>query len=1082
MTTQALCSTHDLCSQSEISEHMLKVRLDNADTDTQLLIQQLEEMGFTANSDSNKEYFVKKNGNTNNSGQYSHVKNITFPGQNKTFAKSSKYLEVNTIPSHGHEQKKDDDMPHAHQVSLSKSTKHQPVTPLSLHEIGSAGITEESPDISKSVMYHRNVENVLKNKMTKAEGNIGTISRQELEQELLRLRKLLSQVEEELQKEIHNKKAAREEVKYLKSVLDKSNIAKTELEMKVEELNASKHKLSRRLGELKDEATRESNLRASLEESHASLLARLQDMEVVIESLRSECRTHSTGSSGLKSELLSLKSNFETEKSRRELIEKNYLTVKAEKDRLLQSASDTQAENKKVSYNLTQLQTQYTELIRQLEQTQVIIDNLTTDNKQLEEDREDLQKKVKNLTLDLEKLVRQKEEYIQIENRIKMENNSLAEDLDQKKAQVEKIVKENIDKNKQIETLEHELRATKQSLSNKNQEFMTAADNLEFQLSGVKSQLEAMENEKQNVMKDKENLLEEVNQTMDSLIAERSRLQSEVQASKIETESLRSTCSKLEQDKVLLLERLGALQHQQVTQRKIEDTLNDMMEHKNKLAYENGKLQSTINQLQQEIAELMKNREDTNQLKKLNQTLKAKYNQCQQELSEYKISLQTLESQRKMVINDLAQRDSALKTAMARKEEAENEKRKMMAQLEVLEGRQLHKVSNYQKSMEEAKIVNKEIANTLEAVMASHSQLQKIVENLQTELGKRDSQINQLKTSRNRESETMKQEMKKSEEQLEALKVDLRKEREKSGKKIAKEISEMRRQNENLSDRNQELAKLNIDLRNRVAEMEREKEDMKSKLADQRQKMEYLNKGKKQLEDNLNRMKAAREDIDELERMRNEYMKKNREQGETIEKFMSQISLLQDEMRQLANAHINAQQLLKMKEDALEKERKIREEMRKRYSESLKREDELNKKSHVSDEKLREAHNESQEISKHLEEAHEWFRGKFDKLQSEITTSKQIQAKLVRENMDQRNSLEVERSKAMDAAERAKEMIQNSRQTISRLADYAQLADVDTKQQLADLRAELLITPTPSKLAILHSDKENDLKTDHHQK
>ncbi|KAK6965732.1 coiled-coil domain-containing protein 150, partial [Biomphalaria glabrata] len=78
----------------------------------------------------------------------------------------------------------------------------------------------------------------------------------------------------------------------------------------------------------------------------------------------------------------------------------------------------------------------------------------------------------------------------------------------------------------------------------------------------------------------------------------------------------------------------------------------------------------------------------------------------------------------------------------------------------------------------------------------------------------------------------------------------------------------------------------------------------------------------------------------------------------------------------------------------------------------------------------------------------------------------QIHAKLETENMDQRSSIEFERSKALDAAERAKEMIQTSRQTISRLADYAELADADTKQQLADLRAELLISPSPTKLGL----------------
>ena len=47
----------------------------------------------------------------------------------------------------------------------------------------------------------------------------------------------------------------------------------------------------------------------------------------------------------------------------------------------------------------------------------------------------------------------------------------------------------------------------------------------------------------------------------------------------------------------------------------------------------------------------------------------------------------------------------------------------------------MFQVNNYEKNMEEAKSVNKEIASTLEAVMTSHSQLQLIVENLQVSVG-----------------------------------------------------------------------------------------------------------------------------------------------------------------------------------------------------------------------------------------------------------------------------------------------------------------------------------------------------------
>ena len=66
----------------------------------------------------------------------------------------------------------------------------------------------------------------------------------------------------------------------------------------------------------------------------------------------------------------------------------------------------------------------------------------------------------------------------------------------------------------------------------------------------------------------------------------------------------------------------------------------------------------------------------------------------------------------------------------------------------------------------------------------------------------------------------------------------------------------MRKASDSLSSRNQELVKVNTSLRHRLGEMEKEREEMKTKMASQKHKLEYLHKAKKQLEDNLNKMKV----------------------------------------------------------------------------------------------------------------------------------------------------------------------------------------------------------------------------------
>ena len=67
----------------------------------------------------------------------------------------------------------------------------------------------------------------------------------------------------------------------------------------------------------------------------------------------------------------------------------------------------------------------------------------------------------------------------------------------------------------------------------------------------------------------------------------------------------------------------------------------------------------------------------------------------------------------------------------------------------------------------------------------------------------------------------------------------------------------MRKQCENLSSRNQDLVRSNTEMRQRMADTEKEKEEMKAKVSGQRHKLEYLHKAKKQVEDNLNKMKVS---------------------------------------------------------------------------------------------------------------------------------------------------------------------------------------------------------------------------------
>lgn len=65
----------------------------------------------------------------------------------------------------------------------------------------------------------------------------------------------------------------------------------------------------------------------------------------------------------------------------------------------------------------------------------------------------------------------------------------------------------------------------------------------------------------------------------------------------------------------------------QQAQKHVESTLKEMMDQKNKLAYENGRLQTQVEQTTQELESLRKADLESTKYKQLAETLAAKYSQ-----------------------------------------------------------------------------------------------------------------------------------------------------------------------------------------------------------------------------------------------------------------------------------------------------------------------------------------------------------------------------------------------------------------------------------------------------------------------
>lgn len=875
------------------------------------------------------------------------------------------------------------------------------------------------------------------------------------EQELGKMRRKLNQVTEDLKTEHEARLKAKEEIKQLKTELDNATVSKETICAATDELSSQKSKFQKRINELREEIEREKSLRHSLEESHNTLLARIREMESIVESESKEVKTLSNDCGNLRSDAVKVREELRYEKSQRELYESQFTQNSQENEQLRKNYESAESDRKLLITEMQRLRTQYEDLIKQLEQTQVIVDQQKSNNTKLEQENEHLNKILSSASEEKERIKSMHERELEAEKKRVNEKQKFEEEALQSKLKVQELTSQNETLKKKLAHSEKELQSLSKKYVAKDEEYNMASEGLEKELSALKHKYSLVSKEKLKLTKDKENLLEEVSQTVDTMQEEHSKLTNEIHQLKSELESQTKRRNALEQENASLLERVSQFDQQRDSQSRVEKVMKDMMEQKNKLAYDNGRLQTEVQELRGQVDILKISSTDAEQLRTKNSSLQSRYDLAQKEISDLKINVQRMENQLRTSQGSMETRERDYTFAITTRDEVLREKTGLMEKLKEVEEREKKKVSSLQKNLDDAKAVNKEIAATLEAVMSSHSQLQSVVEGLQVDLGKKDSQMAHLKSEKNKEQEEWKREMRKFEERMEALRGDLKKERDKSQRKNLKDIGEIKKQNDNLQTRNMELVKANTDLRHKQSDSDNLIQNLKDKVSEQKKRIEYLNRSKKDLEENSERMKMMREEIEELEKLRDEYIHRNAEQGEMINSFMIQIGSLQDELKQLAQAQLRTSDLVKQRDKALEKEKILKDELKKKYKDSRRHQEEVEKMRRETEDRLRRAQNESIEVSGHLQDAHEWFKSKFDKLQQEILDSRKTQNVLESENQEHKRQLESERWRAHAAAEKARDMIKTSRQTINQLANYAEIADTDTKHQLLKLQAEL---------------------------
>ncbi|KAM6178381.1 coiled-coil domain-containing protein 150 [Rhynchocyon petersi] len=859
---------------------------------------------------------------------------------------------------------------------------------------------------------------------------------------------------------------AQDEVQRLTATLEMASETEKNAAIMEEELKTIKRKMNLKIQELRRQLSQEKHLRESLEKSGSAMLLKIQEMESAVEEERKQVQVLQENCSVLRNSIQTTQALLLQEQQRREELEATTSQLKCDlisRDDLISKLVD---ENKKVhSYFNNEhkenayLRSEVISLKESSEKAQVLNDQLNQKCSELSSMLQTAQVENARIIADQQAILKEREQMTETFR----EQNVL---LDAAHANIARELytaqSERLQLQAHLDHVIHDHNQCIQKAQAAEKKTALQKELLESTIARLRGELEASMEEKITLLEEKDRLQKEVEKAKKEIAQEKSNLEVELSRSKSDINALTHKLNILEEENQHLSDEIACLEHQRMTsdfhgfaQQKMEKALDKITDSKNKLAYEKGKLQTKVKQLEEQLRCFADAGLENDQLRKSNKALETKYAQ---------------------VKSVLEKNEEDLSVAMRCRDAALKESQKLKGDLEALEDRENKKIGNFQRQLAEAKEDNCKVTIMLENVLASHSKMQGALEKVQIELGRRDSEIAGLKKERalnqqrvqkleaevdqwqarmlvvdaqhssemeplqraidiarednrklalsleqalqtnnhlqtkldhvqekleskereqqnlenfkERLAEESKLEAELHAERLEALRKQFQAERETAKKAAQREAAELKKALDEANLRSIEVSRTNRELRQKVTELEQTVNSNKEKIKSQKAQIKHHLATKANNTQNIERMKQIEQELRQMELIKDQYQKKNYEQSLSIQKFVSEMTALQREMQLLAKSQYDASVRNKQQEIRLEAERKIRQALETRCQELEDTVRHLKKCKEATENKLKEASVESEQITANLEEAHRWFKCRFDGLQLELNKNR----------------------------------------------------------------------------------------------
>ncbi|XP_039700248.1 coiled-coil domain-containing protein 150 isoform X8 [Pteropus medius] len=806
--------------------------------------------------------------------------------------------------------------------------------------------------------------------------------------EVMNLRQQLRDVKEGEDK-------AQDEVQRLTATLEIASETKKNVAIVEEELKTTKRKMNLKIEELRRQLSQEQYLRESLEKSGSTMLLRIQEMGSTVEVERKQVQSLQQNCIALRSTIQNTQELLAQEQQKKEELETAISQLKSDlitRDDLISKLVE-ENKNIQMSFNKEHEENAYL-------RSEIISLREVSEKAQVEQKMMTQRFQEENLLLDA------------AHASITSELQTVQNEKTQLQAHLDHLILKN---NQFIQKAQD---AEKRTAVQK--------ELLQSTIARLKGELEASIQEKMSLLEEKERLQRQVNKTEKEITHEKCNLEKELAKNKEDINALTQSLQTLEEKNKHLADQITSLELQQETsdyhglaQQQVETVLGKITESKNKLAYEKGKLQvkSILEKNEEELSRAVKCRDAAlKESQKLKGDLEAledrenkKVGNFQRQLAEAKednckvtIMLENvLASHSKMqgalekVQIELGRRDSEI--AGLKKERALNQQRvqKLEAEVDQWQARVLvvdaqhnSEMEPLQKALDVAREDNRKLAMSLEQALQTNNHLQTKLDHVQEKLENKELERQNLETFKERMTEESKMEAELHAERIEALRKQFQTERDAAKKATQREVAELKKALDEANFRSVEVSRTNRELRQKLTELEKLLNSSKEKIKTQKAQIRLHMSAKANNTQNIERMKQIETELRQMELIKDQYQKKNYEQSLSIQKFVSEMTNLQKEMQLLAKSQYDTSARNKQQELRLEAERKIRQELENRCQELEETVRHLKKCKEATENKLKEASVESEQITANLEEAHRWFKCRFDGLQLELTKNR----------------------------------------------------------------------------------------------